>query len=149
MICESTRGDYLISTNPARLDLGVIRDFLARSYWSEDIPVDIVKRSIEGSIAFGVYYREKQVGFARVITDGATFAYLADVFILEQYRGQGLAKWLMEFILQHRQLQNLRRFLLVTRDAHDLYRRFGFKELDQSERFMEIAVPRIYKGMKS
>ena len=114
MIQECRRGDFNISTDPARLDLNLIHQFLAASYWAAGVPRDVVKRSIEHSLCFGVYHRDHQVGFARIITDYATFAYLADVFILETYRGQGLAGWLVEFIVAHPQLQGLRRWMLAT-----------------------------------
>jgi GNAT superfamily N-acetyltransferase len=134
-------GEYLISTDKSRLNLGVIRDFLSTSYWAAGVPGDVVRRSIQNSLAFGVYEGEEQVGFARVVTDYATFAYLADVFVLEAHRGRGLAKWLMEVITSHPRLQGFRRWMLATRDAHELYRRFGFAELERPEIFMEIVAP--------
>ena len=110
-----------------------------------DIPVDMVKRSIDGSMNFGVYNGSRQIGFARVITDHATFGYLADVFIDENYRGLGLSKWLMQTIMAHPQLQGFRSWQLATRDAHGLYAQFGFKPLENPERIMRIVVPDIYK----
>lgn len=148
MMIEEQQGEFLISTNPERLDVSMIQEFLARSYWAEGIPGNIVDRSIQGSICFGLYHREAQIGFARVVTDRATFAYLADVFILEAYRGRGLGKWLMSVIVQHPDLQGLRRFLLATRDAGQLYRQFGFKPLAQPERFLEIHQPGVYLQSK-
>ena len=139
------RGELLVTTDPARLDLDFIHRYLVRSYWSEGIPREIMERSIANSLCFGVYQRDQQVGFARVITDYATFAYLADVFIIESHRGKGLAKFLMECIIEHPQLQGLRRWTLATRDAHGLYEQFGFKPLSKSDRFMEIHKPEVYK----
>lgn len=132
------KSDYIFSTDKAKLDLKIIHDFLSNSYWAKDIPIEIVKRSIENSLCFGVYYQEKQVGFARVISDYATFGYLADVFISEEHRGKGLSKKLMENIVAHPHLQGLRRFCLGTKDAHKLYEQFGFTVIKTPERFMEI-----------
>jgi len=140
-----TRGDHTISTDKAKLDIGVIHGYLSRSYWAEGIPVAIVQKSIENSLCFGLYRDERQVGFARVMSDFATFAYLADVFILEEERGKGLSKWLMECILQHQELQGLRSFALMTRDAQSLYARYGFKNHPNPERFMMRRVENIYK----
>ena len=146
--------DYLINTDPAWLDLDVIHAFLSEhSYWARGIPRDVVTRSITNSLCFGVYSVEnngsnpnrRQVGFARVTTDRATFAYLADVFILPEHRGQGLSKRLMEAILIHPDLQGLRRWMLATADAHELYRGFGFTSLAQPERFMQRHDPDVYK----
>lgn len=118
------------------------------AYWSKDIPRDIVERSIEHSLCFGVYQETAQVGFARVVTDKATFAYLADVFILEAFRKQGLSKWLMEVILAHPDLQGLRRWLLATMDAHGLYRQFGFTSLTEPDRMMQRKAPHTYSELK-
>jgi GNAT superfamily N-acetyltransferase len=145
MTQEWRRGEYLISTDKRRLDLPVIHNFLTTSYWAADIPIETVKESIEHSLAFGVYREDQQVGFARVITDYATFAYIGDVFILESYRGQGLSKWLMEVIAAHPGLQGLRRWVLLTRDAHELYRKTGFTEPKNPERYMEKSFPDVYK----
>ncbi|HWQ35949.1 MAG TPA: GNAT family N-acetyltransferase [Blastocatellia bacterium] len=134
-----------ISTDKTRLDLAVIHGFLSRSYWAEGVPVEIIRRAIEHSLCFGVYDGAQQVGFARVISDYATFAYLADVFILEAWRGRGLSKRLMREIMNHPDLQGLRRFALVTKDAHGLYRQFGFTEPAHPERHLEIVRPEIYK----
>jgi GNAT superfamily N-acetyltransferase len=130
-------GDYTISCDRARLDVAAIHAYLTTSYWSPGIPREIVERGIEHSLPFGVYRGEEQVGFARVITDRATFAYLADVYILEPHRGQGLSKRLMEYVLAHPDLQGLRRFMLATRDAHGLYRAFGFTPLNDASRILE------------
>lgn len=138
---EWRHGDFSISTDPKRLDLIMIQNFLTTSYWAEGIPIEIVKRSIEGSLAFGIYKGNEQIGFARVITDYATFAYIGDVFVLEHFRGQGLAKWLMEVIVTHPELQGLRKWLLATFDAHGLYQKVGFTALKHPERFMERSFP--------
>jgi GNAT superfamily N-acetyltransferase len=139
------KDSFSISTDKSKLDISVIHSFLSRSYWSENIPVETVQKSIEGSMCFGVYDNNRQVGFARMVTDNATFAYLADVFIIEEYRGQGLSKWMMEFILSHPELQGLRRVLLATRDAHSLYKQFGFTPINNPDSFMHIHNPGIYK----
>jgi GNAT superfamily N-acetyltransferase len=139
-----TRDEFTISTDPARLDVAAIHAYLTRSYWAAGIPPEVVRRSIEGSLCFGVYRGADQVGFARVVTDRATFGYLADVYVLEAHRGHGLGQWLMEFILEHPDLQGLRRFMLVTRDAHGLYSKYGFTPTAHPERIMEIARPWLY-----
>ena len=143
------RGEYSISTDKGRLDVAVIHGFLTMSYWAAGVPMDVVKRSIEHSLAFGVFKEDQQVGFARVITDYATFAYLGDVFILEPYRGRGLSKWLMEVIVGHPDLQGLRRWVLLTRDAHGLYGQVGFTEPSHPERYMQRHFPDVYKGVTS
>ena len=142
---EWTKEAYCISTDKEKFNLGYIHNFLRQSYWAQYIPEDVVRRSIEGSLCFGLYHNDAQIGFARVITDGATFAYLADVFIDEGFRGKGLSKWLIEVILQHPSLQGLRRFLLATRDAHGLYKQFGFTQLNYVDRWMQIHQPDVYK----
>ena len=149
MVHEWRRGEYSISTDKGRLDVAVIHGFLTMSYWAAGVPMDVVKRSIEHSLAFGVFKEDQQVGFARVITDYATFAYLGDVFILEPYRGRGLSKWLMEVIVGHPDLQGLRRWVLLTRDAHGLYGQVGFTEPSHPERYMERHFPDVYKGVTS
>lgn len=139
---EYRRGDYVISTDQSRLDLNVIHDFLTNSsYWAVGRSLETVKRSIEHSLAFGLYKDDRLVGFARVVTDYATFAWVADVFILEEARGQGLGTWLIEVILAHPELQGFRRWALATKDAHEIYRRFGFSELKRPERWMERRDP--------
>ena len=138
-------GSVEIDTDKQRLDLDVIHGFLTACYWAKGIPHDIVQRSIEGSLCFGVYVDDKQVGFARVITDYATFAYVGDVFVLEAYRGRGLSKQLMAAIVSHPQLQGLRRWMLATRDAHGLYAQFGFTPLANPARMMEILKPDVYR----
>jgi GNAT superfamily N-acetyltransferase len=129
--------EYVISTDVSRLDLGTVHNFLKTSYWAAGVPFEVVERSVENSMIFGVYNGEEQVGFARVVTDRATFAYLADVFVLEAHRGRGVGKWLMQTIFSHPDLQGLRRFMLATRDAHELYRRHGFDDLGSPQIFME------------
>jgi len=142
---EWTRGDIAISTDASRLDLPAIHAFLRGSYWAAEVPYEVVERAVAGSMPFGVYDGSRQVGFARVITDRATFAYIADVFIDEAYRGQGLATWLIGTILEHPELQGLRRWMLVTRDAHGLYRKFGFEETRQPGNVMERRDPDVYR----
>lgn len=137
---------YSISTDKSKLDLKVIHGFLAASYWAKDIPKEIVQRSVENSLCFGVYFEGKQVGFARVISDFATFAYLGDVFILEDHRGKGLSKTLMQEVFSHPHLQGLRRFCLGTRDAHKLYEQFGFYVIKKPELWMEIKKENIYSA---
>jgi len=136
---------YEISHDPNRLDLAVIHTFLSEvSYWAEGIPRDVVERSMAHSLCFGVYQGTAQVGFARVVSDHATFALLADVFVLESHRGKGLSKWLIQAVIAHPDLQGLRRLLLLTSDAHELYRQFGFTEISNAWRFMEVVRPNIY-----
>lgn len=134
---EWRRGAYVVSTDRSRLDLDVVHGYLKRSYWAEGVPFDVVRRSVENSLVFGMYRGTEQVGFARVVTDHATFAYLADVFVLEEHRGRDLGKWLVETALSHPELQDLRRWMLATRDAHELYRKYAFTRLDNPGIFME------------
>ncbi len=139
MISEKKINNYIISTDRAKLDIDYIHHYLSKeSYWSKNIPMEIVKASIEGSLCFGVYHQGKQIGFARVITDYATFGYLADVFIDKDYRGKGLSKELMKFILEQDIMKILRRFMLATLDAHSLYTQFGFKSEEGNKRLMGI-----------
>lgn len=140
-------GEYTICTDRDRLDVCAIHAFLTQSYWAPGVPFAIVERSILNSLCFGLYHDTKQVGFARVITDKATFAYLADVYVLEPHRGKGLAKWLVETILGHEDLKGLRRFMLATKDAHGLYKQFGFKELANPSRMMETLKPDAYQTL--
>ena len=142
---EYSRGEFVVSTDPARLELDTLHNFLTRCYWAEGIPREVVARSLENSLCFGVFRGPHQIGFARVVSDYATYAYLGDVFILDAYRGRGLAKFLMQCIRQHPQLQGLRRWTLATRDAHGLYTQFGFRPLIRPERFMEIHDPDVYR----
>ena len=145
MTYEQHRDGLTVSTDPSRLDVDAIHAFLTTSYWAEGIPRETVARSLRGSLCFGLYDGNRQIGLARVITDGATFAYLCDVYVLLEYRGQGLGKWLMECVMTHPDLQGLRRFHLVTLDAQELYRPFGFVEVQDPRRHMELARPGLYK----
>jgi GNAT superfamily N-acetyltransferase len=150
LIIESRRGEFLISTDRSRLDLNVIHGFLNNCYWAKGIPREIVARSIEHSLCFGVYDGSgAQVGFARVVSDFATVAYLGDVFVLESHRGHGLSKHLMECITQHPALEGLRRWILLTRDAHGLYERFGFTPVKSPQRYMELHRPDVYEIRKT
>ena len=138
MTTLNRRGEYTITTDRHRLDLEAVHGFLTTSYWSPGVPIEIVERAMANSLCFGLFHGQDQVGFARVITDKATFAYLADVYVLEAHRGHGLSKWLLEVIQGHQDLQGLRRFMLATRDAHGLYAQFGFTTLANPSRMMEI-----------
>jgi len=138
-------GNYVLSDDRSRVDLKVVHGFLRTAYWSEEIPIEIVEASIANSLCFGIYLEQSQVAFARVVTDYATFAYLADVFVLPEYRGQGLSKWMMSGIMSHVGLKNVRRFMLMTRDAQGLYKQFGFAPLTEPERVMEISEVDFYK----
>jgi GNAT superfamily N-acetyltransferase len=143
---EYRRGEFLISTSRERLDLNVIHGFLTHCYWARGIPREVVERSVEHSLCFGIYEANAaQVGFARVVSDFATVAYLGDVFVLESHQGRGLSKWLMECVMEHPALQNLRRWILLTRDAHGLYSRSGFAPLKAPERYMELHRPDVYE----
>ncbi len=143
---EFQQNNYTISTDPSRLNIDTIHAYLANeSYWASGIPINTVKKSIENSLCFGLYEQEKQIGFARVISDRATFAWLCDVFILKPYRGLGLGKWLVRCILSHPELQNLRSWMLATQDAHELYSRYGFKRLEHPEPIMLLRNPDVYR----
>ena len=146
---EWFKDDYTITTDKQKIDIAYVHDFLTQSYWAKNIPLSVVQQSIKGSLCFAIWHQQKQVGFARVITDEATFAYLADVFIDEHYRGRGLSKWLVQVILEYPSLQGLRRFLLATRDAHGLYSQYGFELLTHPERWMQIHKPDVYKNNPS
>lgn len=135
---------YRITDAREDLDLGVVHGFLRESYWAKGVPREIVERSVRNSLCFGVYHGARQVGFARLVTDRATFAYLADVFVVPEYRKKGLSKWLIATILTHPEVQGLRRWLLATADAHGLYAQNGFVPLPKPDRWMEINVPEIY-----
>jgi GNAT superfamily N-acetyltransferase len=141
---EQVRGDYSLSTDTSRLDLMAVHAYLAASYWSPGLPMAVLERAVSGSLCFGLYFQKEQIGFARVITDRATFAYLCDVYVLEKHRGHGLSRWMMECIAEHASLQGLRRFVLVTRDAHGLYEKFGFQPLAKPEGYMELFRPNVY-----
>jgi len=142
---EWTKDGYLLSTDKSKIDVAVVHDFLSQSYWADNIPLEVVQRSIDNSLCFAMYHKGELIGFARTITDFATFAYLADVFIVPGKRGKGLSKWLMEVIMGHPKLQGLRRFTLATRDAHGLYTQFGFTPFDKPERWMQKHDPDVYK----
>jgi ribosomal protein S18 acetylase RimI-like enzyme len=139
-------GVYEISTDPARLDVAAIHGYLTRSYWSPGIPIEIVERALRHSLCFGVYESAggAQVGLARVVTDYATFAYLCDVYVLEEHRGHGLGKRMMRELMAHPALSGARRVMLATRDAHGLYAGFGFLEAGAAKNLMEIVRPDIY-----
>jgi GNAT superfamily N-acetyltransferase len=141
---EWSRDGFTVSCDPAKLDHAVVAGFLAESYWAKGIPAETVRRSIDGSLCFALLAGERQIGFARVISDRATIAYLGDVFVLPELRGRGLGKWLVECVLSHPQLQGLRRWVLVTADAHGIYREFGFRQLARPENFMELHDPQVY-----
>ena len=141
---QEQQGPFLLSDDPALLDVRVIHAFLRESYWAAGIPREVVERSIRGSLCFGIYEGQSQVGFARCVTDRATFAYLADVFVLPSHRGRGLSKWLMRSIAAHPDLQGLRRWNLATRDAHGLYAQHGFTPVQNPERYMEKLDPEVY-----
>ena len=145
MEVDWTRDGFTISTDRDRLDRGLIHEFLRRSYWAAEVPRSVVDRSIENSLCFGLYEGDRQIGFARVITDSATFAYVSDVFVLESHRGRGLSKWLMEVLMGHPDLQGLRRWMLATADAQGLYRRFGFHPPEKPEMLMEIVDMDVYR----
>jgi N-acetylglutamate synthase-like GNAT family acetyltransferase len=139
------RGEFVVSTERELLDLDRVHGFLRDSYWAKGIPREVVVRSIENSLCFGLYAERKQIGFARVISDYATYAYVGDVFVVESFRGRGLGKWLMECVLQHPRLQGLRRWSLVTRDAHGLYAQLGFGPLKKPQDYMELHRPDLYQ----
>ena len=136
---------YEISTDRSRLDVALIHDFLRSSYWAQGIPRAVVERSIQHSLCFGAFLGGRQVGFARVISDFASIAYVADVFVVPEHRGRGISKLLMRAIIEHPDLQGLRRILLATRDAHGLYAQFGFEPLTHPEHFMTLHKPDVYR----
>lgn len=146
-IYETRQDEYLVSTDPRKLDAEAIHAFLTTAYWSLDIPPAVVKKGLANSLCFGLYHMGKQVGLSRVVTDYATYAYLCDVYVLEAHRGKGLGHWMVECIMTHPELQNLRRFTLATRDAHGVYATFGFTGLKAPERMMERHDPEVYKRM--
>ena len=146
MIYEINKGKYLISTDKRKLQIKIIHGFLVKAYWSIGISKARIKKAIHGSLCFGVYYKEKQIGFARIVTDRASFGYIADVFIVEPFRGRSLSKWLMNSILNHPELKDLKTWMLATRDAHGLYAKFGFENLKEPQRFMRKQNPKYAKG---
>ena len=143
---DISNGGFRLTADRARIDVDAVHGFLTRSFWAAGISRELVAVSIEHSLCFGVFEDVRQVAFARVVTDYSTYAYLCDVFVLEEYRGRGLGEWMIAFVMRHPGLQGLRRFQLVTRDAHGLYRRFGFTEPTNPERYMEIFHPDMYVG---
>ena len=145
---EWVRGEYVVSNDRSRLDLDVIHGFLSRSYWAKDRPRERVALSIARSLPFGLYHGARQIGFARVLTDLITFALLADVFVLEEYRGQGLGTWLVSVVLQQPEFASIRRFHLGTHDAHELYRKFGFQDA-AGGRFMDRINPKSDEPVQS
>jgi GNAT superfamily N-acetyltransferase len=140
---------FTVSDDKARIELDVVHRFLETAYWCVGIPRRVVERSIAGSMAFGLYIDDRQIGFARVVTDGATFAYISDMFVLEEWRGRGLATWIVECIMNHPDLGGLRRWMLSTADAHGLYHKFGFAASDNPSRIMMRLDPDIYKKCSS
>lgn len=146
---DMTNGAHSVTADRQRIDVDAVHAFLTGCFWATGISRELVAKSIEHSLCFGLFDNSAQVGFARVVTDYSTYAYLCDVYVLEEYRGKGLGKWMMEFVMKHPDLQGLRRFQLVTRDAHGLYSRFGFKTPTNPERHMEIFRPGSYSGKTS
>lgn len=142
---EWTRDDCLVTTDPARVDVAAVHQYLAASYWAEGIPRETVQRSIDNAIPFMLYAGGEPAGFSRVVSDRATVAYVGDVFVLPEFRGRKLSVWMMECIVAHPELQGLRRWILLTRDAHGLYAKFGFTTLAAPERWMERWTPEAYK----
>lgn len=141
---ELYKDGYTLTTIKEKIDRETVHNFLKTSYWAEGIPRETVERSIQNSLCFSILHDDELVGFGRVITDHATFAYLADVFVLELHRGKGLSKWLVDSIMSYPSLQGLRRFMLATRDAHGLYRKYGFNGLTNADRWMQIHNPEVY-----
>jgi GNAT superfamily N-acetyltransferase len=142
---EWRRDDYRVSDDPALLDRARIHEVIGATYWAPGIPAATMSKAIDFSLCLGLYREKEQLGFARVVTDRSTFAYLCDVFVLEGHRGAGLGKWLVECVVAHPDLQGLRRFCLMTRDAHDLYRRFGFEPMADPTRYLEVHRPDAYR----
>jgi GNAT superfamily N-acetyltransferase len=148
-VWEARRGEFLVSTDPARLNLDAVYAYLSRAYWCEGIPRQTVERALRQSLCFSLLEGERQIGLVRVITDYTTFAYLCDVYVLESHQGRGLGTWMMQCVVEHPELQGLRRWHLTTRDAHALYHKVGFVPLSKPERHMEVFTPDIYKVQNS
>ena len=142
-VFEWQRGEYTVSTDAARLDIDVIYGYLDRAYWSSGIPRETVERAVQRSLCFGLFEGETQIGFARAVTDSTTFAYICDVFVLESHQGKGLGTWLMRCVMQHPEMRRLRRCQLITRDAHKLYEKVGFRSISKPERHMERTTPAV------
>jgi N-acetylglutamate synthase-like GNAT family acetyltransferase len=144
---EQTFGEFFITTDKTKMDIVAIHDFLSKySGWSDNIPFEKVKISIENSLNFGLFHNDKQIGFARVISDFSTIAYLGDIYVLDNYRGQGLSKKLMESVMTHPSLQGLRRWILLTSTADWLYEKYGFNKIPKPEIYMELYNPNVYKS---
>lgn len=140
------KDDYCISTDRSKLDVDAIHNFLStQSYWCQNIPFEKVKKSIDNSLNFGLYYKDQQIGFARIVSDFSTMAYLGDVYVIPEHRGKGLSKWMMQVIMSHPELQGLRRWMLLTADAHGLYKQFGWKEIANPDRYMEVHNKNVYQ----
>jgi GNAT superfamily N-acetyltransferase len=148
-ILEEHRGEFTVSSDLSRMDMNVVHGYLSRAYWCEGLPRETLERAMRNSLCFGLFEGEQQVGFARVVSDRTTFAYVCDVFVLQSHQGRGLGTWLMQCVVRHPELQGLRRWHLTTRDAHSLYRKLGFTLLSKPERHMEIFTPDMYKVPKS
>jgi GNAT superfamily N-acetyltransferase len=144
-VVEHRRGEYVVSSDSARLDVDALHEYLRASYWAERMPRAVLERAIANSLCVGLYHGARQAGFARAITDRATYAYLSDVFVLPEHRGHGLGVWLVECLLAHPDLQGLRRVALFTRDAQSLYARFGFGPAAGPSHYMEIRNPDVYR----
>jgi GNAT superfamily N-acetyltransferase len=140
------KGNYIITTDKSKLDVVAIHDFLSNSsYWAKNIPIEKVKDSIDNSLNFGIFENGKQIGYAKVVSDFATVAYLGDVYVLPEFRGRGLSKWLMEEVMSHPNLQGLRRWILLTSDAHLLYKQFGWTEISSPDKWMELHNKNVYQ----
>lgn len=147
-VFEQHRGEYTVSSDPARMDIDAIHGYLSRAYWCEGMPRATLERAMRYSLCFGLFEAERQIGFVRVVTDYTTFAYVCNVFVLESHQRKGLGAWLMQSVMQHPDLQGLRRWHLTTRDAHPLYRKVGFTLLSKPERHMEVFTADIHKLRK-
>ena len=143
---EWSRESFTVSCDPQKVDRKTVAAFLASSYWAQGIPRSTVEKSIDGSLCFSLLESDQLIGFARVISDRATIAYLGDVFVQPEFRGRGLGKWLVQCVMSHPELKGLRRWILVTRDAHDLYAPLGFRPLAHADRYMELVNPDVYNG---
>ena len=146
LIEEYLNGEFLLSSDPEKLNLDIIHGYLSKhSYWAHNIPLNVVKKSLNNSLCFGLYHKKKQIGLVRVITDKATFAYMADTFVIDEYQGKGLGNWMIETVMKSSELQGLRNWQLSTRDAHEFYRKFGFQSLEYPDRHMTIKFHNVYK----